>query len=180
MRTLILFVFTATLLSCSANKEAINTNKTGYIADGYDVTEYFNGNAIVGKSAYSAGYNGAWYKFATEENKIKFEANPEMYEPAYGGYCAYAVGQKGSKIDINPESYLIEDNKLYLFYDNALVDTKQKWLDSNPEELKRKANANWPDIKEPANAIKKAEREKLKEIRKAERKARKAKRKRKR
>lgn len=177
MRTLILILLSVTILSCSANKEAINANKNGYIADGYDVTEYFNGNAVMGKSAFTTGYNGAWYKFVSEENKQKFEANPEMYEPQYGGYCAYAVGEDAKKIDINPESYIVENNKLYLFYDNVLADTKKKWKESNTEELKRKADANWPKIKMPANSIKKAQRERAREQRIAERKARKAKRK---
>lgn len=179
MRTLLLFAFTTLLLSCTANKEAINTNKDGYIAEGYDVTEYFNGNAIKGKTLYTTGHNGAWYKFATEDNRNKFEANPNLYEPQYGGYCAYAVGANGSKVEINPESYLVDNDKLYLFYDNALADTKQKWLNENPEELKRKANENWPKIKQPANAVAKAKRAKERELRIAARKAKKAKRKRK-
>lgn len=178
MRTLILFAITAIFLSCSANKAAINLNSNGYIADGYDVTEYFNGNAIEGKTAYSAGYDGAWYKFATEENKAKFEANPEMYEPQYGGYCAYAVGENGNKININPESFIVDNDKLYLFYDTVLSDTKQKWQESDTAELKQKADAIWPKIKDPANAKAKAQRAKESEQRKAARKAKKAKRKR--
>ena len=42
--------------------------------------------------------------------------NPSCYVPQYGGWCAYAMGYNGEKVEINPESYSIEDKKLYLFY----------------------------------------------------------------
>jgi len=47
---------------------------------------------------------------------ISFKANPEKYEPAYGGWCAYAMGENGEKVKIDPETYKIIEGKLFLFY----------------------------------------------------------------
>lgn len=149
MKRFLFLVSTALLISCSTNKNTVNINRDGYIADGYDVTEYFNDNAIKGNSLYISKFNGAMYKFLSIENKNKFDANPKKYQPQYGGYCAYAVGVNASKVSINPKSYLVDNNKLYLFYDNVLVDTKQKWLDNNPQKLSQKANENWIKIHNP-------------------------------
>ncbi|MFT7072321.1 YHS domain-containing (seleno)protein [Patiriisocius sp. Uisw_017] len=146
MKHFLAILFTTLLLSCSGNKGVINADNNGFIAEGYDVTEYFNGNALEGKDAFVASHNGANYKFVSDANKEKFKANPASFEPKYGGYCAYAVGAKGSKVSINPKSFTIEDGKLYLFYDNALIDTKQKWLEENPAQLKKQAEANWIKI----------------------------------
>ncbi|MGJ8666484.1 MAG: YHS domain-containing (seleno)protein [Patiriisocius sp.] len=148
MKNLILLVSIAFLASsCGTSKGTINTNNKGFIANGYDVTEYFEGNATEGNDLYISTYNGASYKFMNASNKAMFDKNPAKYEPQYGGFCAYAVGDSNSKVDINPESFLIEDGKLYLFYDTVFADTKQKWLDENPMMLKQNADENWKSLK---------------------------------
>jgi len=57
-----------------------------------------------------------------------FEANPEKYIPAYGGYCAYGVAV-GNKFIADPELWMIEDGKLYL---NLDTDIQKKWLKDIP------------------------------------------------
>lgn len=135
------------LISTIGVAQQNNLTKKGVIAKGYDVTEYFNNNAVKGDSKFQSTFNGAIYYFVNEKNKAVFDANPEAFIPQYGGYCAYAIGEKNSKVSINPKSYLVEDGKLYLFYDNAFIDTKQKWLENNPTQLKQKADAHWSTLK---------------------------------
>ncbi len=120
--------------------------KKGFVAEGYDVTEYFNGNAAEGNKMYSTIYEGAKFAFKTEENKKKFEANPIKYLPQYGGYCAYALGYKDDLVDINAETFEIRDGKLYLFYNSWGINTLKKWLKENPTELKSRADMNWEKI----------------------------------
>lgn len=148
MKNIAFVFFSLTVLSCGANKVTMNLNNSGFMAEGYDVTEYFDNTAIEGKDAFVSIYNNAKYKFVSEENKNKFEANPERYQPQYGGYCAYAVGADNKKISINPESYEIRDGKLYLFYDTVFADTKKKWDEQGPEMLQKKADQNWKTLKE--------------------------------
>lgn len=141
---LTIFLF---LISAIGVAQQNNLTKKGVIAKGYDVTEYFNNNAVKGDSKFQSTFNDAIYYFVNEKNKAVFDANPEAFIPQYGGYCAYAIGEKNSKVSINPKSYLVEDGKLYLFYDNAFIDTKQKWLENNPTQLKQKADAHWSTLK---------------------------------
>lgn len=148
LKSALFIFFTALLVSCGATDGPINTNGNGFIAEGYDVTEYFNGNAVMGSDAYVSTYDGAKYKFMTQANKAKFDADPSQYAPQYGGFCAYAVGADNKKIGINPNSYEIRDGKLYLFYDTVFADTKKKWDEEGPEQLQQKADENWPSLKD--------------------------------
>jgi hypothetical protein len=93
-------------------------------------------------------YKNVHYKFSAEENLIEFIANPEKYIPEYGGYCAYAIATKGKKVSVNPKSFEIIDNKLYLFYNSWGIDTLEKWNNEHPNKLIAKANNNWNKILE--------------------------------
>ncbi|TPG39958.1 YHS domain-containing (seleno)protein [Flavobacterium pectinovorum] len=110
---------------------------------GYDPVGYFNqGKAIKGKKEISATYQGVTYKFSSSENKEAFLKNPSKYEPQYGGWCAYAMGSAGEKVDINPETFKIIDNKLYLFYNAFFNNTLKSW-NKDEKNLKSKADNNW-------------------------------------
>lgn len=120
----------------------LNTDKKNFAASGYDVTEYFNNKAIKGNKKIESVQNGATYLFRTQKNKLLFEKNPEKYTPQYGGWCAYAMGYTGEKVSVNPESFSIENGKLYLFYKTFFNDTKAKWQ-KNTKALKKEADHNW-------------------------------------
>ena len=90
-------------------------------------------------------FEGVTYAFASEEHKEMFEANPEKYVPAYGGYCAYGVAV-GKKFVTDPEVWRIVDGTLYLNLDREIQRT---WEKDVPGYIK-KADANWSDIKDKA------------------------------
>jgi YHS domain-containing protein len=111
--------------------------------DGYDPVAYFKaGKAVEGRKEFSYNYNGITYRFASAENLKAFQKEPSLYEPQYGGWCAYAMGHDGSKVSVDPESFRILDGKLYLFYNSVFNNTRKTWMQSEPQ-LKRKADANW-------------------------------------
>lgn len=113
---------------------------------GYDPVSYFTkGKAVKGNSKIIANYSGIIYHFSSEENKKLFEANPTKYEPQYGGWCAYALGEKGTKVEINPETFKIIDGKLYLFYNAYFNNTLTSW-NKNEKELKSNADKNWEKL----------------------------------
>lgn len=112
---------------------------------GYDPVSYFTSNkAEAGKESISYNHNGIVYRFASEVNKQRFIENPSKYEPQYGGYCAYAIAD-GEKVKIDPETFKIVDDKLYLFYNFRLANTLKLW---NKEEgvLLPKAEKEWAKI----------------------------------
>lgn len=135
------------LIGFTASAQQVDYNlKKGYVAEGYDVTEYFNNKAIEGNKAYTTSHDGVRYKFVNQANLDKFKANPTQYIPEYGGYCAYAVANKGKKVGVDPETFEIRDGKLYLFYNSWGVNTLESWIEEGPEKLKGQADAAWTKV----------------------------------
>lgn len=128
-----------------AQKNHFNLKK-GLIANGYDVVAYFNETAKVGSPDFATNYKNATFQFSSKSNLDKFTKNPEKYTPQYGGYCAYAIGAKGKKVKINPETFEIRDGKLYLFYNKGKTNTLQLWLVEGAEQLQQKADKNWQKL----------------------------------
>lgn len=113
---------------------------------GYDPVAYFKQNkAIKGKNDLTASYMGITYKFSSMANKDLFVKNPAGFEPQYGGWCAYAMGSAGEKVEINPETFKITDGKLYLFYNAYFNNTLKSW-NKDEANLKAKAEVNWKKI----------------------------------
>jgi len=117
----------------------------GVALDGYDPVSYFDGEPLEGEESITADFEGITYQFASESNKEKFLADPQSYEPAYGGWCAWAVAD-GSKYKVDPETYKIQDGRLLLFYKGLLGDTLKKWEDGNEDELLMSADGHWVDL----------------------------------
>ena len=114
----------------------------GLAAEGYDVVAYFSGKAQKGNAALAVVYQGVRYHFSTEANKEAFKKNPAKYEPQYGGWCAYAMGATGEKVEIDPETFKILNGKLYLFYNKLFNNTLKTW-NKDEQSLRTKADANW-------------------------------------
>jgi YHS domain-containing protein len=120
----------------------VNATTTGLALRGYDPVAYHTvGEPTPGDFQITATYNDATYRFASEENKATFEANPEAYVPAYGGYCAFGTAM-GFKFDGDPEIWKIVDDKLYL---NLSAGVQERWEGDVPGFIE-KASTNWVDI----------------------------------
>lgn len=114
--------------------------------EGYDPVSYITNNkATKGSKQFALSYEGATYYFANETNKSLFAKSPQKYAPQYGGWCAYAMGDSGEKVEIDPETFKILGNKLYLFYNAWGTNTLPKW-NKNEAALKAKADKNWAVI----------------------------------
>ena len=123
---------------------AFNLEK-GIAVQGYDVVAYFEGRAVKGNSSLAVIHQGVRYHFSTAANKEEFKKNPAKYEPQYGGWCAYAMGESGEKVEIDPETFKILNGKLYLFYNKRFNNTLKSWNKNEPV-LKSKADANWSKL----------------------------------
>lgn len=110
---------------------------------GYDPTCYFKLNKPKeGNPAITSTYKGITYQFVSKENKMDFDKNPGRYEPQYGGWCAFAMGDYGKKVDVNPQTYKIINDKLYLFYNSYLNNTLKSW-EKDENNLLKSADKNW-------------------------------------
>lgn len=141
----LLFIFFLASLTAYSQKDNYNTKK-GFVAEGYDVVAYFSNKTLKGDKKYTTEFDGVKFKFSTKENLGIFIKNPRKYIPQYGGYCAYAIGVKGEKVSINPKTFEIRENKLYLFYNSWGINTLELWKEEGAEDLKQKADNNWTKI----------------------------------
>lgn len=123
--------------------QQLNIDKQKKAIEGYDPVAYQTLNkAVKGKSTIIAKFDGAIYWFESPRHKTLFEANPTKYAPAYGGWCAFAMGDNGEKVEIDPETFKVIDGKTYLFYNKYFTNTLVSW---NKEEtkLKKQADIHW-------------------------------------
>jgi YHS domain-containing protein len=118
----------------------------GIAIEGYDPVAYFKQQkAIKGKKELAVYNQGATYYFSSTQNKEEFKKSPSAYEPQYGGWCAYAMGSTGEKVSVDPETFKIVNNKLYLFYNRFFNNTLKSW-NKDEVNLNMKADQNWNKI----------------------------------
>jgi YHS domain-containing protein len=143
---LILFValLSVTTYAQTAAKRTSQFNLEKKVAiQGYDLVAYFTQKkAVKGKSTIASSYEGVVYYFSSQANKDAFAKNPASFEPQYGGWCSYAMGATGEKVEIDPETFKIVDGKLNLFYNAYFNNTLKSW-NKDETNLKKKADANW-------------------------------------
>lgn len=144
----VLFIFISlSTFAQNENRRITSFNLEEKIAlQGYDPVAYFKqGKAVKGKKEITATYEGVTYNFSMPVNKEYFLKNPSKYEPQFGGWCAFAMGDSGEKVEINPDTFKIIDGKLYLFYNAYFNNTLKSW-NKDEVNLKSKAEVNWKKI----------------------------------
>ncbi len=141
-----LLVFTFSALAQGTTSAISEYNLKNKLAlEGYDPVSYFDGKPLKGKAEIKFESNGVIYWFNNYANLSKFKENPSRYEPVYGGWCAFAMGDTGEKVKIDPETFKVIDNQLYLFYNFWGTNTLKEW-NKNEKALKLKADQNWKKI----------------------------------
>lgn len=146
-----LFIIYMAILSVNSFSQDLNIRKKEFLIEkgvaisGYDPVSYFSKTPQKGKKELNYIYEGIKYQFANENNKAAFIKSPTKYEPEYGGWCAYAMGNKGEKVEIDPETYKILNGKLYLFFHPFYNNTLNDW-NKDEKNLKIKADANWAKV----------------------------------
>jgi YHS domain-containing protein len=152
-KSLFLSLLALSIFTLNSYSQDLNTvrkkhfNLDGELAlEGYDPVAYFKLNkAVKGKKELAVFHQGVVYHFSSTENKEEFKKNASRYEPEYGGWCAYAMGAKGEKVSIDPETFKILHGKLYLFYNRAFTNTLKSW-NKDEMNLKNKADISWKKI----------------------------------
>ena len=148
MKTIFALLALSLFLSAKASAQPMLRSKEFNLSknvaiQGYDPVAYFRQNkAVKGNSDINATADGVVYYFASQSNKALFLQDWKKYEPQYGGWCAYAMGATGEKVEIDPETFKISNGKLYLFYHTWVNNTLNKW-NKDEANLQAKADANW-------------------------------------
>ena len=139
----LLMAMNMTQSAVAGSKPLVNTlGSPGVAIKGYDPVAYFeSGGPRKGKAEFTLQHAGVRWRFASAENKAKFEADPAKYTPVYGGYCAYGVSQ-GYLVKIEPDAWAIRNGKLYLNYSKSV---QQLW-EKRPDSYIAKADKRWPKL----------------------------------
>lgn len=146
---LLALAFSATGLQAQTVKAptaaTLNLLGPGVGVEGFDPVSYWpegGGKPRQGTIKLSYDHKGVTYRFANERNLEAFKANPDRFLPQYGGYCAWALGAINQRVDVNPNHFVIRDGKLYLFFSDANVVTRDLWK-KEAATLVEKADANY-------------------------------------
>jgi YHS domain-containing protein len=140
-----LFVVNNVNAQTALRTKNFNTEK-GLAIQGYDPISYFiSGKDIEGNKSISVTIEGITYYFSSQKNKDLFLKDPKKFEPQYGGWCAYAMGALGEKVEVDPETFKIYDGKLYLFFHSWTNNTLPKW-NADEKNLRPKAEKYWSTI----------------------------------
>jgi hypothetical protein len=133
------FAALATMSSGPAFAAAVNTGYFGNVAiEGYDTVAYFtDSKAVKGSPDITQIWKGATWRFASEEHRKLFAANPEAYAPQFGGLCTEGVAFHEVTVNLEPEYWRIIDGKLYMTSATGFAD-----LEGNLPA----AVTNWPEV----------------------------------
>ena len=107
---------------------------------GYDPVAYFTeSQPMVGDPRFEFEWDGSIYRFTSARHLELFKAAPERYEPQYGNLCTAALA-RGKRVISDPNNWIIQDGRLYLFGKSIGPELMRK----DPASMKAKADANWP------------------------------------
>ena len=134
--TLLLGILTVPALALD---DAVNTGRFNDTAiEGYDPVAYFTqGKPVKGSDEFEYAWRGGNWRFASQDSLERFRADPEKFAPQYGGWCAYAMSDRGRTVRIDPEAWTIRNGKLYLNYSQSVRNVWQEAVDANIAEANR-------------------------------------------
>ena len=126
----------------SAGERIVVDWHTGLAIDGYDPVAFFtDGKPLQGSPNLELRRGEVVWRFINIGNRAAFAAAPNVYMPQYGGYDPIGVA-RGLAVAGNPNVWIIQGQRLFLFYDSA---RRQKFV-SDPNRVIASANRKWPDV----------------------------------
>ena len=132
----------ATGPGASASERIVVDWHTGLAIDGYDPVAFFtDGKPLQGSANLELRRGDVVWRFINVGNRAAFAAAPNVYIPQYGGYDAIGVA-RGLAVAGNPNVWVIQGQRLFLFYDSA---RRQKFV-TDPNRVIASADRKWPDV----------------------------------
>lgn len=99
--------FTLALVAAAQERPALG---------GMDPVELCEGRRTPGDDARVAAHGRYTYRFASADNKKRFEADPERFAIRYSGACARMGPLSGAG---NPDRWSVHDGRIYIFASDA-------------------------------------------------------------
>ncbi len=123
-----------------------NLPSSGLALEGYCPVAYFAVNkAVRGKPEFASTHDDVTYHFVSADAKEAFDANPEKFVPAFGGWCAFGMAIS-DKFPVDPTVFKIVNGRLFVFLKNKDVNALELWNQGNEREYLKKAEAHWAKV----------------------------------
>ncbi len=106
--------------------------------EGHDVTSFHDGAPVEGSAEFATEWDGAEWRFASQDSLDAFEADPEKFVPRFGGYCPVALARGDLKAG-TVEQFTVAGEELYFTYDQ---DNAQIFADDQVS-IAAKARFEW-------------------------------------
>ena len=97
--------------------------------------------AVKGDKKYSYEWKGADWYFSSAQERDLFAAMPDLYAPAYNGFCANALSLGEGLVRTNGSHWRIIEGNLYLFYSAS---GRERWAVNTETHIKA-ANEAWQE-----------------------------------
>jgi hypothetical protein len=135
------------LIALTGGSAAFAAEETSLAIKGYDPVAYFtDGKPTAGLPAFEYQWDDHVWRFVSAEHRDLFKADPVRYAPQFGNFCAMALA-KGEVVVANPENWLINEGKLYVFGKPAPAGPAL--FQQNLADNIAKANHNRPILPQP-------------------------------
>jgi hypothetical protein len=140
----VVLAFLVVAAATAPAKELVNTDTQGLALEGYDPVAFHTQQAaVMGDGGITSTFRGATYRFASTEHKRLFDAAPEKYVPAYGGFCAMGVAM-GQLYPVEIRTWRVVEGRLIL---NKSAEVREMF-DANRDGNIGRADASWPKLVE--------------------------------
>lgn len=132
--------------SLALAQAALAQSGTRVVLKGYDPVAYFTqGKPVKGDPRYSFDFDDGRYHFASARHREMFAGDPDRYAPQFGGYCTGSMSRDVVN-EADPESFVVQDGKLYFFGDKKWKPIAEKDPSFIPTRIPS-ATKNWEQKK---------------------------------
>ncbi len=122
----------------------IAVDASGVAVRGFDTVALFSDGALIkGHPRHWSVYQDAIWLFATAKNKMLFDAAPDRFVPAHGGFCAYCL-VSDNKVPGDPTYWTLTQGKLYL---HSSANNAENWSEA-AEALAVRAETGWSRLRQ--------------------------------
>jgi YHS domain-containing protein len=106
---------------------------------GFDAVGYVHsGRPIPGRGDIATMWKGQVWHFSSEENRLRFEADPRSFAPRFDGMCPVSIVEWRPQPG-DPRFFAVIGGNLYLFRSDAA----ERQLMQDPAQVLDQARAAW-------------------------------------
>lgn len=131
-------------LGAAIGDRVVSDRHTGLAIFGFDPVAYFtDADALSGRPEYELRVSDVIWRFRNAGNRAAFMADPDVYQPRYGGYDPMSIA-RGVAVPGNPKVWLVVGDRLYLFY----TPQAREAFAVSPETAIAAADEHWPAVEQ--------------------------------